>query len=108
MALQRYAADPAKTQRLILGLQNISNDERGTVSKSKGTDGITFLLMEYDRKKIFETRATDNETMPLVLDFVLYCLEKWIEGVNIKKYAKPSPGNGKGCRKSIWETYWNK
>jgi hypothetical protein len=106
MALNRYATDPVKTQRLISGLQNISNDDRGPVSKSKGADGITFLLMEYDKKKIFQKRPTDDVSMPEILDFVLYCLEKWIDGANIKKYAKPSPEKGKGCRKSIWETYW--
>lgn len=104
MVLRKYRDNPSVTKKILQGLDNINNQVvKGNTTE--GYDGITFLIREMETKKIFKTRGTSAQDMPLVLDFVLYCFEKWIDDQPIKSYRAPS--NKSRGRRSLFHTWWD-
>ena len=106
MALKTYGAS---NKRLLEGLQKLSDQERGSSSPKKGTDGMTKIIEECLEKKQFpDGLLTDAISLPRQLDFFLYCITKYMEEENVRQYRRPSTGGttGRGCRKSLYTSWW--
>tara|TARA_R110002110_G_scaffold215400_1_gene429242 strand:- start:555 stop:1514 length:960 start_codon:yes stop_codon:yes gene_type:complete len=95
--------------RLALGLEQLNERRKGAQSPKTGTDGITYILEEWDTNKVFEQKGTDGISFPRQQDFLLYCFEKWMAEENVTKYRRPSEGKapGRGRRQSTYETFWD-
>jgi len=104
MMLKQYGTT---NKRLIDGLKQLNSGAKGAQCPTNGTDGITFILEEWTTDSIFETKGTDGISFPRQQDFLLYCLERWMEKKNVKIYRRPSEGkSGKGRRKSMYDSFW--
>jgi len=104
MMLKRHGS---KNTRLLSGLKQLKNGDKGSQSKAQGTDGITKILEEWQTHKQFERIGTNGDDFPPQQDFLIWCFEKWMSAENCKIYRKPSAGIGKGCRANFYETFWD-
>jgi hypothetical protein len=103
MALKTYGPT---NERLIEGLKRLKKQEQKASGPSTPTDGMTHILKEMANKKHFPNGLlTDGVSLPLQLDFFLYCFVKWMEYETFVQYKRPSPKNKRG-RKSFYTNWW--
>jgi len=101
---KKYGCEDKKVKKM---LQRLEDSDRGPSSKSRGRDGITFLLEEMDSRSQFPTGwKTDATSMPLMQDFILWCLENQYSGALRKQYKAPNSNGGKGNRKNLHNSFW--
>ena len=104
MMLKRHGTN---SPRLIEGITNYKNRFTQSGSPRSGYDGITTIINEENNKKIFDNGfLTDGISFPKQQDFLIYCLEKWMEHANIH-YRSPSTKRGSGCRRCAYENFWD-
>ena len=88
-------------------MERLRDVDEGPSNRENGTDGITKIIKEYQTQSIFvQGFGTNSVQMPLQLDFLLYCLEKYMKNEQVKKYARPGTGSGKGSRKNKYLNYF--
>ena len=109
MALKKHRDNPAKLALLTTAMERLRDVARGSGDRASGTDGVTKIIQEYKEKTIFQTGfGTNAQEMPVQLDFLLYCLEKYMKNETITKYIRPNGREGRGNRKNIYMSYFSK
>ena len=100
MMLKKYGIND---KRVIRILRRLEDSDFGMCSAKKGTEGLTFLLREMDRKLYFPKGwGTSGADFPVQQDFILYCMEKAYKKENIKLFSKPG-----AKRKDVYKTFWD-
>jgi len=103
MMLKRHGVN---NTRLLEGLLQINNGIKGIQIPGEGTDGATRILEEWSTHTLFEQKGTDGISFPQQQDFLICCLEKWMNNEKVK-YRRPSRKGGKGCRQNAYEAFWD-
>lgn len=104
---KKYGTTDKKVRNI---LSRLEDNERGPSSKSKGKDGITFLLEEIDSNELFQNGwQTSSIAFPAQQDFILWCFENFVKDKNMKQYKRPAPPStrGKGSRANLHNTFWD-
>ena len=107
MALKKHEDNPAKLALLTTAMERMRDVEIGASKRNTGTDGVTKIILEYKANDIFPSGfGTNAKELPVQLDFILYCLEKFMKNEMVTKYVRPNGREGRGNRKNIYLSYF--